>query len=519
MKTAIIYTRVSSEDQVSGTSLDSQLMDCLRYAESKGYVVAKTFTDAGLSAKTTQRPALQKAIAYAANKRPDALIVWKLDRLSRKTSDGLLIRAALKKVGCELLSATEAVTSDPTGDLVSTLLLGVAEFDNAQRAIRCRRGMEEVTKKGGWCHKAPEGFCLAKAPDGLPILKHDPIKGPAMASILGAYARGAISKSEYYTRMAAIGLNAKKAEKITRAHVYGGLIVSVFTNGEPIQAAFPGLISPAEFWAIQKRKTSYKPRAQLTVSDERIIWKGLVRCEACGRPLTIYCVKGQNYYKCPKCRGYNVRDKIINEEARKLLSRAKDLAALLSLCVEVAREKAAETLEASRAETIAAEKRISDAKQKRRRLVDAYLEGKIPEEVYREKLVELSTIIQSSNLTENAEQDAINAALNTVEKAVQTLENPGLLLTSLPPESVHQILALTLGHLTLRKNKTLTVSSNQPTQTLHTLLNPIKSTSNNKKGAENRATSPNLPLWWTIGGEVIELCGAVVEAAGYVVGV
>lgn len=512
MKTAIIYTRVSSEDQVSGTSLDSQLADCRRYAAAHGYRVAKVYTDAGISAKTMERPALQAAIAAAGT--VDALIVWKLDRLSRRAADGLLIRAALKKAGCELLSATEAVGADPTGDLVSTLLLGVAEFDNAQRAIRCRRGMAETAQRGGWVWRAPVGYILTKSAAGLPILIPDPVTGPAIAAVLGKYARGAIAKRDYYKRMAAIGIRPQQAEKITHKHVYAGLIFSTLTGAAPISAAFPGLISSADFYRMQERHKDYRPREQLVVTDERAIWKGLVRCGNCGRPLTVYTVKGCHYYKCPKCRGYNVRDKVVYEEGRKLLAEAKDLAALLSLCVTVAREKAAEMVQASRAEALAAEKRIADAKAKRRRLVDAYLAGNMPEEIYREKLVELSTIIQSSNLAESAENDAINTALNAVSKAVQTLENPGLLLTSLPPESVHQILAHTLGHLDLHTDRTLTISSNQPTSTLHTLLNPIKSTLHNKKGAETRADSAHFPLWWTMENEVITLCQAIAEAAG-----
>lgn len=514
MKTAIIYTRVSSEEQVMGTSLDSQLADCERYAEAQGFEVVQTFCDAGLSAKTTKRPALQNAIAYASREKVDAFIVWKLDRLSRKTSDGLLIRSALKRVGCELVSATEAIASDPTGDLVSTLLLGVAEFDNAQRAIRCKRGMEETVAKGGWVFKHPTGFVAAKNKEGLPILLPDPIQGPAIQSILKAFAHGAITKTEFYQRMERIGISPKRASALARKHVYAGLIVSNFTNGEPVKAAFEGLITPEEFYAIQERFQDYRPRTPEVFTDERAVWKGIVRCAKCGHPLTVYTSKGCHYYKCRNCRGFNLRDKLVHAEARKILAEAKELSAILSVCVDVARTKAAEIVKAKQAEALAAEKKVAEAKAKRRRLVDAYIEGKIPEDIYKEKLAELSTFILCSNSEEKRKNEDINAVVSTLSKAVKTLENPGLLIQSLPPQSVHQIILHTIGHIELHPDRTISVCSNQPRPTLKSLLTPENTTLNNKKDAENRASSNSPLLWWTYGADVLTLCRkieAVVE--------
>ena len=57
-----IYTRVSSEEQVQGTSLESQETICRQFADRNGYDVAAVFTDRGESAKTTDRKEFQAFI-------------------------------------------------------------------------------------------------------------------------------------------------------------------------------------------------------------------------------------------------------------------------------------------------------------------------------------------------------------------------------------------------------------------------------------------------------------------------
>jgi len=149
MPTAIIYTRVSSAEQVQGTSLDTQEMDCAAYCKRKGYTVAKVFREAGESAKTTNRPQLQAALKFCKEKNPHKFIVWKLDRLSRSTLDGLQIQAQLSALGINLESATESIEANESGELVATVLLAVAQLDNKQRAKRVKRGLEAVAMAGG----------------------------------------------------------------------------------------------------------------------------------------------------------------------------------------------------------------------------------------------------------------------------------------------------------------------------------------------------------------------------------
>lgn len=78
---AAIYTRVSTDRQQDGASLEVQLEQCRRYCEGHGLSVIAEFRDV-LSGLNPDRPKYRQAIDLAKSKQVDKLIVWRLDRLT-----------------------------------------------------------------------------------------------------------------------------------------------------------------------------------------------------------------------------------------------------------------------------------------------------------------------------------------------------------------------------------------------------------------------------------------------------
>src|SRR5215213_7056130 len=88
LTTALIYTRVSSEEQArEGVSLDAQLAECRRYAAQHGWLLGGEYQDV-MSGKRDDRPqyqALLEAIRLLAKQGQTAtVVVWRLDRLGRR---------------------------------------------------------------------------------------------------------------------------------------------------------------------------------------------------------------------------------------------------------------------------------------------------------------------------------------------------------------------------------------------------------------------------------------------------
>jgi len=94
-KQAIAYIRVSSEEQVDNFSLETQEKLCRQEAERKGLTIIRVFREEGKSAKNIiGRPTLKEMMEFCRKnkKNIDALIVYRLDRISRQLQDYLSIR-------------------------------------------------------------------------------------------------------------------------------------------------------------------------------------------------------------------------------------------------------------------------------------------------------------------------------------------------------------------------------------------------------------------------------------------
>ena len=159
-KTAIIYCRVSSHEQVQGTSLAMQEKLCREYAERQNLEVLKTYVEEGESAKSADRTEFQKALAFCSDKRykVDQFIVYKVDRFARNQDDHAIVKMMLKKHNTKLRSVTEPIDETPIGRAMEGVLSVFAEFDNNVRAQRSKSGMEERIKQGVWVWSAPLGY-------------------------------------------------------------------------------------------------------------------------------------------------------------------------------------------------------------------------------------------------------------------------------------------------------------------------------------------------------------------------
>jgi hypothetical protein len=138
---AVVYCRVSSKEQVDGTSLESQKLACEDYAQRNGLSVSFVFVERGESAKYADRTQLLEMMAYCANRENgiDVLLVWKVDRLARNVSDHFAIKAALLKHEVRVVSVTDPETAAGTVELLlqqhRSLLLGAIISEASFRAI------------------------------------------------------------------------------------------------------------------------------------------------------------------------------------------------------------------------------------------------------------------------------------------------------------------------------------------------------------------------------------------------
>lgn len=110
---------------------------------------ATWYVDRGTTGDNLDRPQfelMQKAIAAGEH---DTVIVWKIDRLSRKMVDGLAVLSDWLERGVNFISTTQAIDlRGPMGKMIAALLLGVAEMEQETRRERQAAGIEAAKKNG-----------------------------------------------------------------------------------------------------------------------------------------------------------------------------------------------------------------------------------------------------------------------------------------------------------------------------------------------------------------------------------
>lgn len=178
---AIGYVRVSTDKQADQEiSLEAQRDKIEAYACLYDLDLVEVIVDAGASAKTLDRPGLQRALAMLKAGKADALIVVKLDRLTRSVADlGTLVEKHFQKAA--LLSVAEQIdTRSASGRLVLNVLASVAQWEREAIGERTSAAMQHMKAQGRRVGHIPFGSRLAA--DGV-HLEQDPTEQTALEII------------------------------------------------------------------------------------------------------------------------------------------------------------------------------------------------------------------------------------------------------------------------------------------------------------------------------------------------
>ena len=160
----IAYLRVSTDKQADkGVSLEAQQDKAKAYAGLYDLDLVEVIVDAGESAKSLDRPGLQRALAMLKTGQADALLVVKLDRLTRSVVDlGKLIETYFAPGKAALMSVGEQIdTRSAAGRLVLNILASVSQWERETIGERTSAAMQHKQAKGEYIGgHAPYGFDL-----------------------------------------------------------------------------------------------------------------------------------------------------------------------------------------------------------------------------------------------------------------------------------------------------------------------------------------------------------------------
>lgn len=304
-KKAVIYIRVSSEEQVENYSLGTQEEHCRREAKHKGYEITEVFREEGKSAKTIDgRPELLRMLEHLRKHKTeiDALIVYRLDRLSRQTQDYLFLRKKLFDWNITIMSANEPTGNTPTEKLLETILASFAQHDNDVRSERTKNGMRARFLSGQITNHVPLGY-INQAGYAL----KDPEKYETVERAWGLMATGTKSLKEMATLMTKWGIRVRHqtVQRMFRNKFYMGILTS---EGYPeeVKGHHVPMVTEETFYKVQSildgrnRHNPLMPKKSRDNTEFPL--RRILRCGKCGTPFTGAWSKGRNtkygYYFC-----------------------------------------------------------------------------------------------------------------------------------------------------------------------------------------------------------------------------
>jgi len=159
---AVAYLRVSTSQQADyGVSMAAQRAKVEAYAALYDLDLVAVIEDAGASAKTLDRPGLTEALAMVDSGRVDALLVAKLDRLTRSVRDldTLISRYFGRSNGPALMSVSEQIdTRSAAGRLVLNVLASVSQWEREAIGERTTAALAHKKSLGERVGQVPYGY-------------------------------------------------------------------------------------------------------------------------------------------------------------------------------------------------------------------------------------------------------------------------------------------------------------------------------------------------------------------------
>ena len=448
---AVIYTRVSSDEQVEGTSLTHQEESCRRYCQERGIEVVEVFKEEGETAKDLKlnnRREFLRALEFCRKHKDkiQAFVVLKVDRFARNTDDHFVIRKLLLGHGTTLHSVTEPIGNKHAEKFVETVLAGAAEFDNAIRTQRSCDGMSQRINQGIFPWKSPIGYSCQHAkkrdekknkPD-----PPDPKVFPLIQRALKEYAKGTHSQVELARLLDVWGLKTIRGKKTTAQLIdnilgkylkfYAGILENPWEERREVQGIHVPMISKEEMYTIQLVRSGKANLVKRDKFNPMFPLRRTVICSDCGRPYTASCPRGNGgkyaYYHCQNkaCAQYGKSipklelEKEFIKHLKKLTPKEKFLTAFNETVIDLWTEKGQTfELEAKRQ----ANNLINLETQKK--AIHEFLEnGTYTQEMFKERIGEIENRIAATKISFNEakiEQFDIEAAVIYATKFMSDL--------------------------------------------------------------------------------------------------
>ncbi|MHB8630030.1 MAG: recombinase family protein [Aggregatilineales bacterium] len=485
---AALYARVSTDEQGKGYSLPTQLVACDKYADDKGYSIVGEFSDDFTGTKL-DRPELDKIRALAKAGVIQKVVVYEVDRLSRKMAHQIIIEDEFKRDNVTIEYVLGEYADTPEGQLQKQVRSAISEYEREkirERSLRGKKGRAQagyiipggisrygyryVTAAGGhkgWYEIVPEEAHVVR------MIYNWYVSGDETGRKLGTQVIARrLSELRIPTRTDGTKYHKKRdrgvwskrtVTSILQAEIYAGTHYYNCTctvNGkkrprdksEWIAIPVEPIIDHQLWEQAQQQAQENKVHSARNTKCQYLL-QGRLKCETCGStfrcysdtrkatPLMYYCCAGQRSYQSKDMATITCHRSLQAAEVDEAIWECvKSILLEPEMILRAVQEKQAEAEKGAqvvkgRLESV--EKQIQTLSRQREKLLDLYLtdDASLPKEMLEAKTLELSQALErfeteAEQLRRQVAQkvvseDTIQAVKRFCEQAIAGIETFG----------------------------------------------------------------------------------------------
>lgn len=341
----VAYARFSSSNQRE-ESIDAQIRAIKYYCSQYGHEIVGIYADKAKSGRTTDRPQFLQMIRDSDKGEFEAVIVHKLERFSRNSTDTPYYERKLKINGVDVISVIEHLDETPEGMLMKQVIIGMNHFYSANLAREVMKGLKEnaynclftggITPLGYDVDENKKYVINEKEARAVRIIFEMYSKGHGYNEIINT-----LNRQSFRTKLGKpFGKNSLheilKNEKYIGTYLYNQRVSKdirgksnrhKFKNENEIiriENAIPAIIEKEVFEEVQKIMNENRKNGAKHKAKENYLLSGKLVCGTCGNVMTGERRKSSNsyirYYICNyrkrtgQCVQKSVRADLIEEK-------------------------------------------------------------------------------------------------------------------------------------------------------------------------------------------------------------
>jgi DNA invertase Pin-like site-specific DNA recombinase/RNase P subunit RPR2 len=308
ISTIALYIRVSTMEQArEGYSIAAQKERLTAYCKAQGWENIKFYTEEGVSAKDTNRPELQRMFDDMRSGKIQMILVYRLDRFTRRVVDLHKMLEEMQKYNCAFKSATEPYdTSTAMGRMFITIVAALAQWENENLSERIKVALEEKVSGGERVGGVPFGFDMTEE-EKLVKNQYAPVILDVIDKIKGGWSANRVAG--LLDKMKTGGRNWK-SKTVLRVLTNPALYGATRWGDKVFEDTHDGIITKKEFDHLQKVLADRTIHARRDVKTP-YLFQGILVCPDCGsrllpnRSIRTRKKDGSTYhtiiYKCTAC--------------------------------------------------------------------------------------------------------------------------------------------------------------------------------------------------------------------------